>query len=93
MFLMLTSRHVEANLRPHLKESAIELVQISCCTDFMDAWSRRDMEKKMTNLSQQHFLDFPAHVDPNQSLMKNTLIQFKPVASRKLIFILRGCCP
>ena len=92
MFLMLTSRHAEANLRPHLKESAIELVQISCCTDFMDAWSRRDMEKKMTSLSQQHFFHVPAHVDPNQSLIKNTLIQFKPVASRKLIFILQ-CCP
>ena len=47
----------------------------------MDAWIRRDMEKKMTSLSQQHFLDFPANVVPNQSLMKNTLIQFKPVAS------------
>ena len=59
----------------------------------MDAWSQRDMEKKMTSLSQQHFFHVPAHVDPNQSLMKNTLIQFKPVASRKFIFVLQGCCP
>ena len=51
------------------------------------------MEKKMTSISQHHFLDFPANVLPNQSLMKNTLIQIKPVASSKLIFLLQACCP
>ena len=73
MFLMLSSRHVEGDMRPHLQESALEMVQMFCCTDFMDARSRRDMEKKTTSLSQQQFFLF-------QSLMKNMLTQFKPVS-------------
>ena len=51
------------------------------------------MEKKLTSISQQHFLDFPANVVPNQSLIKPILIHFNPVASSKLIFLLQGCCP
>jgi len=36
------------------------------CTDFMDAKSRRDMDKKTTSISQQQFCNVPAHVILNQ---------------------------
>ena len=36
------------------------------CTDFRDAQSRRDMDKKTTSISQQQFCNVPAHVILNQ---------------------------